>query len=304
MLIEECNNIIPEKVKNTFPKVKQEIFIASKTNKKISEHTTDEEDNLFLDLLKKWKIYTGIINQPSPADYIIILEFITKNYPKLNLKDIEAAIELSTSNQLTAIKSSIDESFASFSCTYVGRVLTAYVKYKSDTVHDIRTEIEKYQLLLPAPKKSLEEYKKEFFKFIEISYNEVLEKQYEYDDYRNLLFDFLYKNRYIKLTQAKKNEAILFARTKLTTKKKVEKKQSNFSTLLDNLKLITQRIEQKDYSIQKQKSNTKSSTYTEEDIIKTAANYTIVKYLLSLKKITDLLDKITDEQIKEWYDLK
>lgn len=279
------------------PKSNKNIFIAHQTEKRIADFNTLEEDQLVLKQLMVWKVMTGITNQPAPEDFVLILDFIKINYGTLNIFDIKNAMNLSSSNQLEIKKSANDESFANFSCVYVGRILSAYIEYKKEIVFDVRKSIEKKQSLLPPPKKSLDEQKKDLFTYIEKSYNEIVVQKHDYEDYLNLFFTFLYQNNFIQITEAKRNEAILYARTKLTSKIVLEKPKSSLAAAIDNFKIINERLEEKS----NKPSNKTSSSYTEEDVNKAAANYTLVKYILKLKSINDLLDKITEEHIDNWY---
>ncbi len=279
------------------PKSNKNIFIAHQTEKRIADFNTLEEDQLVLKQLMVWKVMTGITNQPAPEDFVLILDFIKINYGTLNIFDIKNAMNLSSSNQLEIKKSANDESFANFSCVYVGRILSAYIEYKKEIVFDVRKAIEKKQSLLPPPKKSLAEQKKDLFTYIEKSYNEIVLQKHDYEDYLNLFFTFLYQNNFIQITEAKRNEAILYARTKLTSRIVPEKPKSSLAAAIDNFKIINERLEEKS----NKPSNKNTSSYTEEDVNKAAANYTLVKYILKLKSINDLLDKITEEHIDNWY---
>lgn len=240
---------------------------------------------------------TGISNQPTAEDFILILDFIKINYGTLNIFDIKNAMNLSSSNKLEIKKTANDESFANFSCVYVGRILSAYIEYKKEIVFDVRKAIEKKQSLLPLAKKSLQEQKEDLFDYIQKSYNEIIISQYEYQDYRNLFFTFLYQNNFIKITDAKRNEAILYARTKLTTKKLPEPTKTSLGAAIENFKKINEKLEEKSNA----NSKNKSSSYTEEDVNKEAANYVLIKYILKLKSINDLLDEITEEHVDNWY---
>lgn len=279
------------------PKINKNIFIAHQTDKKISEFNTLEEDKLAIQQLMIWKVMTGITNQPAPEDFVLILDFIKINYGTLNIFDIKNAMNLSSSNQLEIKKTANDESFANFSCVYVGRILSAYIEYKKEIVFDVRKAIEKKQSLLPPPKKSLAEQKTDLFNYIEKSYNEIVLQQYEYQDFMNLFFTFLYQNNFIKITEGKRNEAILYARTKLTTKKTPEPSKTSLGAAIENFKKINEKLEEKSNA----KTNNKTSSYTEEDVNKEAANYVLIKYILKLKSINDLLDKITEEHVDNWY---
>lgn len=279
------------------PKSNKNIFIAHQTEKKIADFDTLEEDQLILKQLMVWKVMTGITNQPAPEDFVLILDFIKINYGTLNIFDIKNAMNLSSSNQLEIKKTANDESFANFSCVYVGRILSAYIEYKKEIVFDVRKAIEKKQSLLPPPKKSLAEQKKDLFTYIEKSYNEIVLQKHDYEDYLNLFFTFLYRNNFIQITEAKRNEAILYARTKLTSKIVPDKPKSSLAAAIDNFKKINEKLEEKS----NKPSNKNTSSYTEEDVNKAAANYTLVKYILKLKSINDLLDKITEEHIDNWY---
>lgn len=279
------------------PKSNKNIFIAHQNEKKLCDYYTLEEDKMLLHHVTVWKIMTGILNQPTEDDYILICDFIKINYGTLNIFDIKNAMNLSSSNKLEIKKTANDESFANFSCVYVGRILSAYIEYKKEIVFDVRKAIEKKQSLLPPPKKSLAEQKKDLFAYIEKSYNEIIIQQYEYQDFMNIFFTFLYQNNFIKITDAKRNEAILYARTKLTSKTVPDKPKSALAAAIDNFKKINEKLEEKS----NKPSNKNTSSYTEEDINKAAANYTLVKYILKLKSINDLLDKITEEHIDNWY---
>lgn len=247
----------------------------------------------------KWKIYSGIINEPSEADYIIILDFIKECYPDLNIFDLEQCMKMIASNQLEVKKTASDESFASFSCSYIGRNLSAYKSWKKEVISNINSEISKYNLLLPAPKIQEEELLKNKKTFLLFSYNEIKQNEYNFIDYRNLVFDFLYKNKFIEVTENLKNESLLFARNKLANQKieDKEKNKNTFNTIVDNLRVLTERMDSKSSTKSSNNIVSETTTYTQDDLLNVAASYVVVKFFLKIESIDEFLDTITIDHL-------
>jgi len=280
-LINPKNFSLTNTVKKQINKVEQRIFEANFSLEPISSFDSFEKDSLLLDLLMKWKIYSGISNQPSAPDYLIIQNFLKKNYPTINLEDIEICIDLITSNQLEIKKGSSDESFANFSCTFVGRCMSAYVKYKKELIFDVKQKLQKEQLELPLPKKTIEERIIEKKDFIKWAYNQIKENPNNFDDLNNMLFNFIYYNQFLDFTEDLKNESISAATIKLKSQQ-ISKKDS---------------LQQAIFSLEK--INNKLTNYTQTDVIKEASNYIVKKFFSSLDSIDDFLDKITIEHVKK-----
>jgi len=291
----QINPLFPA-VSKKFPKSIQKLFISSIADKKLSELNSEAEENEIIDYLMKWKIYSGIINEPADADYVIIMDFIKECYPDLNLYDMDQCMKMVASNKLEVKKTASDESFASFSCSYIGRILSAYKSWKKENIYDVKTEIRKQQLLLPTPEPSVEEKLTTLKQHLIYSYNEIKEVEYEFIDFRSMVFDFLYKNKFIKITEPLKNESFLFARNKLTTKNisTNQKKSPGLQTLIESYKKINSRIEEKSNAVSKTE---KLNSYTDQDLIKKAADYVVVKFFLNIKNIDDFIGKITEKHL-------
>lgn len=265
------------------PVIKQhlQIYNANLIEKKIGEYCTDEEDFKIIDLLKRWKIYSGISSESTPADFVIIMEFIQINYPKLNLTDLNCIVNLATTNKLEIKKT--DESFGIFSCSFVGRYISAYVSnYKPPIIVDCRNAMDKYLLenktVEITPEEELESFKKNVIQV----WNCVKTGEPVFD-FRYYIFNYLYINKIVTITDKIILDAKYFA-----MKEHEQSKETK-----NNLQAAFNALEKLD---DKQKLNQKK--ISKEELFNGQAKYVVIEFFKTIDNIEDFINTITIEKIK------
>jgi hypothetical protein len=287
-------NLLPIEINNkinatTQPEIKatlqeKNLYISFLNSTKIRDYIDkSEEVNKMIDLLMRWRIYTGINADPHFSEYIIIYDFIKYNFGELNYTDIETAINLSTANKLEIIKSKADESFASFSCSYVGRILSAYKEYRKNMIYKVKDQVEKYLLLNAKPEINYDEWIINFQNTIIQAYNQIkLTKNYN-NDWGNMVFEFLYKNDYLNFSKSELIKSKKFALEEL--KKENKKEIKNIRDLATILFSNNQ--------------STKKTTFDESQIIIHQKKYFVIQFFSNLKSIEDIVKNVNKETIQK-----
>ena len=259
------------------------IFIAHIEQKKIREYNSTEDDNNLIDLIKKWKIYSGIANEMNFTEFIIILDFIKQNFGDLNYEDINSAINLSTAQKLEFYKYKGDESFGNFSCTYVGRILAAYKEYKPNVIFKIKDQIEKKQLQESSIKINPDDRIHNFETLIIMVFQEIRKTATFSNDWNSTIFNYLHKNNYITITDQLILDSKIYAKENLIKKTVIKPKEGISAAILslnknDNKKPIN-KLDQENRTIELQK------------------NYCVICFFQKLKKIDKFINEITIEKL-------
>ena len=283
-------NFLPQEIQNkiavaTQPIIKatikeKAIYIASIEQNKLRNYSnSSEETNKFIDLIMRWKIYTGITNEINFTEFVIIFEFIRKNFGELNYTDIESAIDLSTANKLEIIKSKSDESFGYFSCAYVGRILSAYIEYRPKAIHKVKNQVDQYLLVNTKPEINYEERILNFQNLIIEAYIEVRKTKNYTNDWGNMIFHYLYKNDFLTFPeeQIKRSKKYAIKEAKSDSKKE----HRTLKDLVDFLK----------------NKDNKEISLSDKEIILYQKKYFVIEYFLSIKSIEKIVNSVTKETI-------
>lgn len=265
------------------PVIKQhlQIYNANLIEKKIGEYDTDEEDFEIIDVLKRWKIYSGISSESLSTDFTIIFEFIKSNYPKLNLTDLNCIVNLATTNKLEIKKT--DESFGIFSCSFVGRYISAYIStYKPPIIVDCRNAMNKYLLSKETIEISPEEELESFRKNVIEVWNCVKSGEPVFD-FRYLIFNYLYLNKIVTIT-----DQIILDSKAYAIKEHEQTKESK-----NNLQAAFNALEKLD---DRQKLNQKKITKAE--LFNGQAKYVVIEFLKTIDNIEEFTNTITIDKIK------
>lgn len=188
---------------STIPKIKNvdklslEIYNSSINDLKFENYTNKQKSNI-VDELVKMRIYLGIVDEPTPLEYLLNTEFIIKNYPTLNLNDLSIAKDLVASGELKIKQSITDLSFVKFSPIYIGNILSNYITYKRESIYKVRKEIEKINSIdeiEPTDSEKVETFRKKLV----YAFTETL-KGNEFYDFGDTTFDFISKNDLLEFT--------------------------------------------------------------------------------------------------------
>lgn len=170
-----------------------------------------------IDVLAKWRWMTGINvynqNEDEVAKELVLLaQFITSNYPNINIDEINLAINLSLTDKLD-----VDvRTFNTFSPMYVSRILNAYREYKLKAFKEIseRKQKEEQKVIMEknvTPKEKMDN----MIDLIRYFYDKFKENGF-IDDYFNTLYSYLRKNNKINPDKKTINEAIEYGKNKAT----------------------------------------------------------------------------------------
>lgn len=192
---------IPDKLLTSVPNsTKTEVSIYNAHTdigvKKLKNFDTLEDLALMNSYIMRWAKNFGLAF-PSSDDLNMFSNFIRKNYPTLNIIDIDECINLATTDSLHLPKDV--KPYGELSCFYISRVLNAYKLYKNDVVAKVRKEASK--LLIEENNVPSEAEQLESFKQILILAKETLNSGRFYYDSGNILFMFIYKNKLVNIEE-------------------------------------------------------------------------------------------------------
>ncbi len=207
------------------------IYTASINEIKLKDSKNESEEQKLLAKLMKWRIYSGIIQEPSVAENLINIDFIQNNFGELNLTDLEIAMNMAASGNLIIDKVKSDESFATFSPTYIGRILCAYIKHRKDAIRKIKTELQRQAdkvIYEPTNSEKIESFRK----LLVFAFTEVIKDNFHYDS-GDIIYDFIKKNNLLNIDKKLQKEALEFSQKQLSIDISNKKKESG----LKNVKL-------------------------------------------------------------------
>lgn len=196
-------------VKNDFNNNKLKIFEAYHNEKRIGDFSSNEDLKPLIDLVGKWRYYIGVKEDLSKEEIFINVTFIRENFGELNLVDINEAIRLSLKGDLDTDV----EHYQNFTPIYISKILLAYKKYRSDLVVTVRQKItQRHNQLLS--RVSNDERVDIAKKNLQSMYENRNEKSFY--DYGSVVYDFIRKNKLIKLTKELVDDAMAFGEKKCT----------------------------------------------------------------------------------------
>lgn len=193
----------------TVDKTSITIFKNDLSVKRFSEYTTEDQE-MIIDELMKWRIYFGILEEPTDVEYVINSQFIVENYPLLNITDLELAKKLSLTGELKIKQSITDISFLKFSPLYIGKILNEYVIYKREAVHKVKAELQKIENqkeIIATPEEKLLTFRQ----YLVHAFTKKLHAE-EFDDSGDSLFYFIQNNNLLDFTEKLIQDSILYGK--------------------------------------------------------------------------------------------
>lgn len=167
-----------------------------------------------LKVVSKWRLWIGIPKKEVDTELSIATEFIAKTYPHLTVSEIELAYTLSISRKLEDV-----EFFGYFSPMYIGKVLDSYLYWRKITMADAIRRREKFLheqeeiKNRPTPEQQCESTKEMF-----LEYYNVWKETNEISDPLSLCYNYLRKQKMLKLTQQEIDEALEYAKNEVGKK--------------------------------------------------------------------------------------
>lgn len=191
-----------------------DIFRNDISIKKFKDFELEDQESI-IDELMKWRIYFGILEEPTDVEYVINSQFIVENYPMLNISDLELAKKLSINGELKIKQSITDISFLKFSPLYIGKILNEYVIYKRDSIHKVKSELQKIEnnkQIIASPEEKLLTFRK----YLVHLFTKKLTGE-EVDDPADYLFYFIQDNNLLDFTENLIKESILYGKEQAQT---------------------------------------------------------------------------------------
>lgn len=128
---------------------------------------------------------------------ILVADLITRHFSNLTAEEVKEAMRMYVARKFPEVKV-----FRLIDCVSIGEILTAYIEFRNQAIQPF---LIKRQNLLNAPiEKSESEKQKIFDEFVEMVYNEVLEKGFCDDAW--YLFKQLENNKKINVSNEEKTE--------------------------------------------------------------------------------------------------
>ena len=199
---------------------------AIKTSIAKTENFRETMDAL-LDILARWRLFIGLSKEVSSEEFIIIAEYIYKNYRNLTTAEINSAVELSVQGKLDCDP----KPYGSFSVLYCSEILNAYIKYKRQIYNDVierkvRKEAElNDQYSKPTPQEDYELT----LKLIRQEY-EYFEKNGVVSDIMDIIYNFFKKSNRMKLSETEITDALNYGK-----KMAIAAKNNETKTIFDYL---------------------------------------------------------------------
>ena len=168
-----------------------------------------------IDCLAKWRFMTGVSSKSHEdeiaTELIMIAKFISENYGKLTIQEIELAFNLCLTHKLD-----IDpKPYNSFSPLYVSTVLNAYMEYRRPIYNDIYERKERKDLEYlefssePNPEQKANDMKEMIMYFYEKHLN-----QEEIDDVFGMVYGFLKRTNRMKMPKEEIDNALIYGGNK------------------------------------------------------------------------------------------
>lgn len=244
------------------------------SNKKIGQFTKEDMAEL-VELMAKWKVLLGAVNEATSSELILICQFIYDNFKKFTLEDIRIAMNW-------AISGKIDMSFVStktISALYVSKALQFYEEEKKNIINKVAVEKAAYErkqsLENPTPVSA--EEKANIFKTLLIDvYTNYKEKQH-FVDFKDFVYNWLKTNKILVPTKKDVADAMVYGETKNRECKNLESKDKK------ELISFTKYFESQDDEYRKKKF---------------ARQYIVMKFFDKINNFQELLSHIKIEQFK------
>lgn len=186
---------------------KNEIDIIKAQESELIRNIADP--TLLIDIVAAWVAHVGLPKNDVSAELIIISKFIYDNYSYLNKGEIELAYNMALTGKLEDVKY-----FGNFSPLYVGKVLTAYTRYRKETLIEVYNRKNKKEMLEQDSKPSPQE-QADLTKQIIHDFYVAFKETGEIDDPFSLCYNYLFKNELIKPTKEDVDSAVKWGKEKV-----------------------------------------------------------------------------------------
>jgi len=162
--------------------------------------SSDKERMELIILLSVWGTYVGI--EINADELSLLANFIQENYGQLNLVDIKECSRLCT----TGVIGGDNKPYGKFSPLYVSAMLNSYIEHRREVIYKVKTALDKIkevEVIIPSDKERLDTFKQ----LLTLSKADV-SKGLFCTDSGDVLFDFIRKNKLIKVDDDLRKEAL------------------------------------------------------------------------------------------------
>lgn len=182
----------------------------------IAEYDAKDCISKLIDILARWRWMSGINSYNQDEDEVakelyLIAQFVSKNYPKITIEEIQLAIDLSLTDKLdTDVRT-----FNTFSPMYVSRILNAYLEYKLEIGREIiqrkiKEDEKKESEVVASPQQKMDTTI-DFIRYLYDKYkNEGI-----VEDYFSSMYLYLRRTNKFSPTKEMVNEALQYAKQKV-----------------------------------------------------------------------------------------
>jgi hypothetical protein len=242
--------------------------------KKIGQFDKQDMTEL-VELMAKWKVLLGAVNEATSAELILICQFIYDNFKRFTLEDIKIAMNW-------AISGKIDMSFVStktISALYVSKALQLYEEEKKNIINKIALEKSNYERkesISKGANASVED-KANIFKELLIDVYKNYKQENKFQDFKDFVYLWLKNNKIFIPSKKLIQDAMIYGETKNRELKQLEKedKRKVFS--------VIKYFESQDEEYRKKKF---------------ARQYIVMQFLDKINNLQELLSYIKIEQFK------
>lgn len=262
----------PSTVKKDTP-LSLSIYNASQLETKLSDYKPkSKEENALITEIGVWSALVGY--KCNAQELKVIVGALKKAFPTYNLVDIKTARDMSTEGQFKT------RYVGNFSSIYVNSIMAEYRNFRGEAIVSHRQKKAKQNqdkpLPKPSEKKRIETYKQILWNAY--SHQKDLSKESDYVDLGNVLYDFIKKNRLVKVTNEIINKATEHAKkTYLQTVK-----DKNYGAVIKG-----------EYIEKRKKANEKIVSYQKQYII-----IHFIEQFKDKKEFAKFVDNISIDMIK------
>lgn len=253
--------------------------------KKIRDFDENDTKDL-IDVISKWRYYTGCTKDVTAQDFVVIAMFIGRNWDSLTLDEINLIIDLSMMGKLD-----VDvNTYGNFSPLYVSRIIQAYLDYKNDTIKAVlqrKNEHEQKVLVEQSTKPIPEESMDNMIYILKAEYAKFNQHSVVNDPF-NIVYNFLKRTNRLRIDKELTNQALEYA-NRMAKTALIEQTIAESGQIRE----ISAVMSDDEYRLtDKQKDN------KDKLVKKYARNYCVQKYFGTIN-IDDIVKSIT---IKEFQD--
>ena len=226
-----------------------------------------------VELMAKWKVLLGASNEATPAELILICQFIYDNFKKFTLEDIRIAMNW-------AISGKIDMTFIStktISAMYVSKALQLYEEEKKNIINKVAIDKMSYERNKSREEKisATKEEKADTFKNILIDVYNDYKRNGKFLDFGDFIYNWM-KNNKIQIPSKKDiSDAMIYGEQKAREYRHLEKQDKK------KVLSVTKYFESQSDDFRKKKF---------------AREYIVTKFFDKVTSMQELLSYLTLEQ--------